>query len=103
MAGPKRMGLIQSAKAAAEQVAARAETPQEPPAAPTAPAAPRRNRSLTDESVTTAVHIPREQLALLRRVAVERANRDGGRPSVSDVLRDLIEQKRADLELEARH
>lgn len=103
MAGPKRMGLIQSAKAAAEQAAARAEAPQEPPAAPTSPAAPRRNRSLTDESVTTAVHIPREQLALLRRVAVERANRDGGRPSVSDVLRDLIEQKRADLELEARH
>jgi hypothetical protein len=38
---------------------------------------------------------------LLRRVAVERANRDGGRPSVSNVLRDLIEANRAALEREA--
>lgn len=108
MAAHKRMGLIQSAKAAKEQAAARAETPQEAPAPavaavpPTTPA-PRRNRVLSDNSATTAVHIPKDQLALLRRVAVERANRDGGRPSVSNVLRDLIERNRAELERETRH
>jgi hypothetical protein len=64
------------------------------------PPAPKRDRSLTDGSATTAIHIPRADLALLRRVAVERANRDGGRPSVSDVLRDLIERHRAELEAE---
>ena len=56
---------------------------------------------MTDSSATTAVHIPKDHLALLRRVAVERANRDGGRPSVSNVLRDLIEANRGALEREA--
>jgi hypothetical protein len=51
--------------------------------------------------ITTAVHISIEDLALLRRVAVERANRGGGRLSVSDVLRGLIERHRRELEAEA--
>jgi predicted CopG family antitoxin len=38
---------------------------------------------------------------LLRRVSIERANRQGGRPSVSNILRELIEQHRAELEAEA--
>lgn len=111
MAGPKRTGLIQSAKAAKEQAAARHDAGLEPPrhteaAKPENPLAPplspgKRNRDLTDASATTAVHIPKDQLALLRRVAVERANREGGRPSVSNVLRDLIERHRAELEREA--
>jgi Arc/MetJ-type ribon-helix-helix transcriptional regulator len=51
-------------------------------------------------TATTAVHLNKDQLALLRRVAVERAIRTGKRPSVSDVLRDLIERHRQELEAE---
>lgn len=51
-------------------------------------------------TATTAVHLTKDQLALLRRVAVERAIRTGKRPSVSDVLRDLIERHRRELEAE---
>ena len=50
---------------------------------------------------TTAIHISTEDLALLRRVAVERANKRGGRLSVSDVLRELVERHRKELEAEA--
>lgn len=114
MAAPKRQSLIQAASKAARDAASRnaevaAAPPPEPAAAapePAAPAAPEplrtgRNRDLTDSGATTAIHIPREDLALLRRVAVERANRNGGRPSVSDVLRELIDRHRAELEREA--
>lgn len=52
------------------------------------------------DMTTTAVHIPRATLALLRRVAVERANRKGGRPSVSAVLVELVEGQRTALEAE---
>lgn len=52
----------------------------------------------TEESTTTAIHLPRETLHLLRRVAAERANRGGGRPSVSAVLVALVEEQRAKLE-----
>lgn len=64
-------------------------------------------RRATDEphgasapTVTTAIHIPRETLALLRRAAVERANRGGGRPSVSALIVDLVESQRARLQAE---
>ena len=40
--------------------------------------------------------------ALLRLVAVRRATAGSGRPSVSDVITDLIERHRAELETEAR-
>ena len=43
-----------------------------------------------DAMITTAVHIPRDVHILLRRVAVERANEQGGRPSVSAVLTELV-------------
>lgn len=80
--------------AAAVQTAA--DEPPTPSAGP-----PRRDRTLTDSSATTALHIPKDLLHLLRLVAVTRANRDGGRPSVSNVLRELIEASRAELEREA--
>lgn len=80
-----------------------AEAPAEAGAPPVPLAGPpRRDRTLTDSSATTALHIPKDLLHLLRLVAVTRANRDGGRPSVSNVLRELIEASRADLEREAR-
>lgn len=50
---------------------------------------------------TTSVHLPKDQLHLLRLVAVSRAGRQGGRPSVSDILRELIERNRQTLESEA--
>jgi hypothetical protein len=53
------------------------------------------------EMVTTAVHIPKATLSLLRRVAVARADKHGGRPSVSGVLVDLVERARTELEREA--
>src|SRR5688500_2803730 len=55
-----------------------------------------------DRRVTSSVHFERGHLALLRRVAVERANANGGRPSVSDVIADLVERYRAELEREVR-
>ena len=51
---------------------------------------------------TTAVNLPRDNLLLLRRVAVERANKEGGRPSVSAILARLIESNRDELESELR-
>ena len=54
------------------------------------------------EMVTTAVHIPKATLSLLRCVALTRADKHGGRPSVSGVLVDLAERAQAELEGETR-
>ena len=55
------------------------------------------------DMTTTAIHIPRDVHDLLRRVAVERAVRNqGGRPSVSAVLTELVRQQWDELEAEAR-
>jgi hypothetical protein len=53
-----------------------------------------------EETVTTAIHLPKRTLALLRRVAVERANQHGGRPSVSALITDLVEGLRGTLQSE---
>lgn len=50
---------------------------------------------------TTSLHLPSDLLYLLRVIAVNRANRRGGRPSVSDVVRELLEHNRRQLEAEA--
>lgn len=55
-----------------------------------------------EPTTTTAVHLPRRTLALLRRVATERANRDGGRASVSAVIVGLVEAQREELERETQ-
>ena len=52
--------------------------------------------------VTTAIHIPKETHDLLRRVAVERAVEQGGRPSVSAVLTELVQRHWAELAGEAK-
>ena len=101
----KRPSLITTASAAKKAVEAKAAAGAALPAPPPPPVPvdpPRRDRALTDKSMTTAIHIPSDDLALLRRVAVERATREGGRPSVSNVLRALIDQHRAALEAEAQ-
>jgi hypothetical protein len=89
----KRASLVGSMMAAKAEAA----TPT-PPGTTGAPAG--QNRA-SEPMVTTAVHVPHRVLSLLRRVAVERANLHGGRPSVSAVLSDLVEQHRAELEKEA--
>lgn len=100
MAAPARRGsLMSSVKAAADKV--EAEAAASPPA-PATGAAQRRFKHDEARMTTTAIHIPHEALALLRLVAVQRANREGGRPSVSAVLTDMVEQHRAELEREAK-
>ena len=51
--------------------------------------------------MTTAIHVPVEVFTLLRAVAFARAQRTGGRPSVSALLVELVENSRARLEAEA--
>jgi len=68
----------------------------EEPLAPTR--APRKRQG---EKPTTAITIEPDHFELLRAVAYVRAARDGGRPSVSGVIRDLIEKQRTKLSKEA--
>jgi len=51
---------------------------------------------------TTAIVIPKDIWNLLREVAFRRAQSSGGRASVSEVLRSLIETHRTELEKEAK-
>src|SRR5206468_5831535 len=50
---------------------------------------------------TTSLHLPSDLLYILRMVAVSRANRRGGRPSVSDVVREFLQLHRRQFEVEA--
>jgi hypothetical protein len=52
------------------------------------------------DMATSAMHVPKATLQLLRKVAVARAGIRGGRPSVSSVIVELVEQHRAELEAE---
>lgn len=54
------------------------------------------------EMQTTAVHLTKEMWQLLRKVAFRRAEKTGGRSSVSSVVRKLIEAHRHELEDEAK-
>ena len=49
---------------------------------------------------TTGINLPFEMWKLLNRVAFERAQKFGGRPSVSAILVDLVERHRKELEKE---
>ncbi len=51
----------------------------------------------TSADVITSIHLPKEMLTLLRMAAIKRAERDGGRPNVSKVIRDLLERHRAEI------
>ena len=86
----RRGSLIGSMKAAVDVVEAEAATAVIP-----------RTALPAGEMTTTAIHIPKATLSLLRRVAVSRADNQGGRPSVSAVLAELVERARAELEAEA--
>ena len=58
---------------------------------------PQRNEKMQ----VTSVHLPSDLLYMLRMVAVTRARRSGGRPSVSDVIREMIESNRRQFHEEA--
>ncbi len=60
----------------------------------------RKTATPTTSTTTTAISLPTEVLHLLRRVAVERANTHGGRPSESRVIVEMVEASQAELEAE---
>ena len=54
------------------------------------------------EWATTAIHLPKATLHLLRIVAFHRSQVHGGRMSVSRLLTELVEAHREELEQEAK-
>ena len=55
----------------------------------------------TGATVTSGFNMPSELLGLLRAVAMRRAKERGGRASVSAIICELVEDRRAELEKEA--
>ena len=51
-----------------------------------------------DDMRVTSIHIPRDLLSVLRIAAVNRADRAGGRPSVSAVVVDVLRRHQAEIE-----
>jgi hypothetical protein len=56
----------------------------------------------SSETITTAIHIPRDTWSLLRAVAFRRAQDEGGRASVSKLVAELVERHRRELEHETK-
>lgn len=54
------------------------------------------------DSTTAGINLPKDYLALLKAVAQRRAQEQGGRPSVSAVVCDLVRQHADELDEEAR-
>ena len=52
------------------------------------------------KSRTTGINLPSETWLLLRRVALERSRRSGGRGSVSALLVELVDRHKPELEKE---
>ena len=67
---------------------------------PKAGAKPKPQSDLSDHKMTT-VYLPPEMVTLLRIVAARRAEGVGGRPSVSEVVRGILEKHRPEIEKEA--
>lgn len=61
-----------------------------------------KKQSESDECRASAVNLRKADWKLLRRVAEARAERDGGRPSVSAVLQRLIDENRPSLRRESK-
>lgn len=85
----KRASLVSQMKAAKDQVDA---------------PAPKGSKASSSEAAevyqTTAINIRRDQWVLLGDVANARRKSRGGRQSVSDIIRDLIDDSRKSLEAE---
>lgn len=54
-------------------------------------------------TLTTAIHLPVPTWELLRSVAFHRAQRSGGRASVSGLLVEIVEKQRGVLEKELKN
>jgi len=54
------------------------------------------------ETMTTAIHIPKDTWNLLRAVSFRRAQDQGGRASVSKLITELVERHRTELEHETK-
>ena len=52
---------------------------------------------VADDMVTTTINIPKRVLGLLRKAAVGRAKKLGGKPSVSAIITELVERNSRDL------
>ncbi len=62
--------------------------------------APAPSRTSSEGWASTSVHLPVELLELLRMAAVKRASRQGGRPNVSEIVREALEAHRSNIEEE---
>jgi hypothetical protein len=58
------------------------------------------SRTSSEDFASTSVHLPVELLELLRMAAVKRASRQGGRPNVSEIVREALEEYRGKIEAE---
>lgn len=81
--------------------AAEAKKPAKGAKAGPAPKAAKAEPEGDGEMMTTAIHLPRDLWNLLRRVSFARAEKGGGRASVSAVLVQLVKESRDKLEREA--
>ena len=54
------------------------------------------------DATTAGINMPKDYVALLKAVAQHRAQQQGGRPSVSAVICDLVRQHADELDEEAR-
>jgi hypothetical protein len=59
------------------------------------------NRHVEKKMQVTSLYLPTDLLYVLRAVAVSRASKFGGRPSVSDVVRELLESHLSRFDAEA--
>jgi hypothetical protein len=59
------------------------------------------NGHIEKKMQVTSLHLPTDLLYTLRMVAVSHASKFGGRPSVSDVVRELLESHRSRFDTEA--
>jgi acyl-CoA-binding protein len=97
----RRAGLIAAVARAAREAEA-AEKAKKPAQDTVVGLGARRHAANAFEETTTSrISMPTSMLELLRLVAVKRAAAEGGRPSVSNVVRGLVQQHWDELKREA--
>ena len=74
--------------------------PEKSPRKPDRPKQRIKDEQEAPDSITTAMHLPKQTWELLRAVAFHRAQVSGGRASVSKVVVGLVEERRDHLEKE---
>ena len=92
------MARKRSELTAEKLVVAKGQTVEDAPPATTSST---RRTTASAGMAITSIHLPRELLKLLRMASINRADQRGGRPSVSDVIRDVLERHRDEIEEQA--